>query len=1125
MTSPRLAFALALLALCALTLAAPARAADPPRAPATPAAPDPRAPARSAAQGAVVAGEDRAQGADIPPLADAQGFGDLLGQPIVSIEVRAEGGRWPRVQPITSVELGEPLGAEAARRALRELLGTGYFARASAEAEAARDGAVLRLFVLPRRLVATIQVNGGALEREATLEAARAAEGGEVTGPMLPEIADRVRAFYEQHGYPAARVTVDTADTDDPMRVVLVVDIAAGAPRTVAQRVFVIDPAQDREVGDLKQKYRFGSGARVDELAFAEADRDLADLLRQKGFHRAEVAHRVLHVDPHSYLYVYLTPGPRIVPAFDGNRAFDADALEDALALEEAPDTRADALAEKLTDFYVRRGFLDAKITARERGRPEDPVHYLVFTVREQSQVRVTRRVFPCLTGELRPDDVGAEIQSFLEEDLPGAELLTLPDPTAVSDLFGPTQGAGGRARPVDLNPAMTYDAATYDRALKHLRELYYSKGYLNAIVGPLSVVRATCSKRSPPGQCLPEPRPERALARCDKDELGLPLPEPPVPDALQCQPDPVRHIECAPEVTLRIPIHLGPQTTLYDLAFEGNKGFCAGGGGVDNGDSAFCASGHPFTERWLAGVVDLAVGKPLSSLELDAARLRLLDAYRDLGYAYVDVRTAIEPSPDRTRARARFLITERDRVTVSEIVIKGATRTEEALIRRRLALREGASYRQTAARLSEERVATLGTFSSVSIALEDPDVPQKNKRVIVTVVEQLPQYLDPQIGFSTGEGIRFAFEYGHRNIAGLAIALTLRVQLSYLFDFVIFDDAVRQNYAALDVSERLERRDTVSIHFPEIGLGPLVSLSIDGIDVRDNQRDYGLTKQAVIPAVTFRPRRALTTQLATSAELNDVDIFNEDALKNAISLLRVPQGRTIALAQRLNFSWDARDSPFAATTGVLIAAGTEHVNAYPSDSGDNPATINSHFLRFTTRVSGYIPLNPEKKQTERRVVVALSMAAGYNLQLDSESQTYPDRLFFLGGVDSIRAFLVDSVVPEDIAQRILKGERNSQGERLTIDDVPIRGGDVSLNPRAELRFPLSALLQGGVFLDAGNLWVNPSEIDPFAMRYAAGAGLRIGTPIGPLALDYGINLIQRPWEDFGAFHFSIGLF
>lgn len=1061
----------------------------------------PAAAARSAAQQAVLAGEDKALGAD-PPALDAT-VGDiagLLGQPIARIEVTAEGGRWLRVEPITSVELGEPLSAEAARRALRELLATGAFARAAAQAAPTKDGAVLQLFVLPRRLIATVKVDGGALDLAATLEAARVGEGGEISAPLMADIQQRVRDFYAQHGYPAARVEVDAADTDDPMRVVLAIDIAAGAPRTITQRVFVIEPAADREIGPLKTRYRYRSGDRVDEPAFTEADREMAELLRQNGFHRAEVSHKVVHDRDRSYLEVHLDPGPRIVPDFDGNRAYDDDALTAALDLENAADTKPTALAERLTDFYRKRGFLDVEVSPEERGGTADPVHYLVFTIREHDQVRVTKRVFPCLTGELKADDVGQEIQSFLEEDLPGADLLTLPDPTVVGELFGPTRGEGGRAKPVELNPAMTYHQETYERALNHVRDLYYAKGYLNAVVGPVSVMRATCSRLSPPGRCIPEPVRERVTARCIKDEHGLPVAEPAVPAALTCVPDPARNVACSPEVTLRIPIHPGPQTTLYDLAFEGNKAL---------------------SEAQLAAIAELSFGGPLSTLDLDAARLRMLDAYRDRGYAYAEVRAAVEPSPDRTRARARFVVTERDRVRVTGFVIKGATRTDHGLIMRRVALREGQPYRQDRARLSEERIATLGPFASVSVSLEDPDVPQRNKRVVITVSEQLPQYLDPRIGFSTGEGIRFAFEYGHRNIGGLAIALTLRVQLSYLFDFMILDEDVRAQYADLSGTERLERRDTISVAFPEIGLGPLVSLSVDGIDVRDNQRDFGLTRQAFIPTLTFRPRRSLTTQFNVGAELNDVGLFNEEALDRTIGLLRVPQGRTVALAQRASIAWDARDSPFAATKGVLMAASAEHVNAFPAKIGGNPATITSHFLRLTGRVSGYIPLPTEG------VSVALSMSAGYNLQLNAESQTYPDRLFFLGGVDSLRAFTVDSVVPEDAAQRILRGDLNEEGDLFSIEDVPIRGGDLALNPRAELRFPLGAgsVLQGGVFLDAGNLWADPASFNPFALRYAAGAGLRVATPIGPLALDYGINLIRRDWEDFGAFHFSIGLF
>ena len=71
---------------------------------------------------------------------------------------------------------------------------------------------------------------------------------------------------------------------------------------------------------------------------------------------------------------------------------------------------------------------------------------------------------------------------------------------------------------------------------------------------------------------------------------------------------------------------------------------------------------------------------------------------------------------------------------------------------------------------------------------------------------------------------------------------------------------------------------------------------------------------------------------------------------------------------------------------------------------------------------------------------------------------------------------------------------------------------------------PLGETFAAGLFLDTGNVWVDPAAIS-LALRYGAGGGMRVNTPIGPLALDYGVNLDRRPWEDFGALHFSVGLF
>ncbi|APR87216.1 Outer membrane protein assembly factor YaeT precursor [Minicystis rosea] len=1075
---------LAIIACAVLTIVTGARAAPPP--------------AETPGAAALLAGEDQGFGTSIPDLGETPAP-HLVGKPIRRIELVTVGGRWTTTPAIASVRVGDPATSEAARRILREVLAAGQISRANVEAFAEESGVVLRVNMLPRRLVATIKVNGGALDQGEMLEAAGLTVGGEVTAPQLADVPARIRDHYGKHGFPFAEVRADAADTDQPDKVVVSIDIVPGKPRTVRQRVFVIDPRADREVGDLKKAYRVTAGSRVDEPSLGDADRELGEWLKQHGFFRAEVKHALRHQGEWSWLYVYITPGPRYVPAFDGNRAFDAGDLEQALNLEKSPEHRAGELTDRLRTFYVARGFLDVEVSMVEKGRPEDTVHYLAFTLRENRQVRVTKRVFPCLTGELSPDEVGREIGSFLEEDLPGADTFWPPDPRGVVNLFGPKQGSGGRGAPAELHPLVTYAPETYERALKHLRDLYHSKGYLNAVIGPVSTVRATCSKRSLAGECIPVAPKTPLAARCLTDSLGIPLAEPAVPEEYTCKPDPARGIECSPEMTVRIPIALGPQTTLWDVAFEGNRSLA----GAE-----------------LAKIAELPLGTPISSVGLEAARIRVLDAYRLRGFAYAEVRTNAEPSPDRTRARIRFYVTEREPVVVSGFVVKGATKTNESLILRRVALKTDGPFRQDLARRTEERVATLGTFSSVSVSLEDADVPARRKRVVITVVENSTISLEQRGGFSTGDGVRYTFEFGHRNLGGLAISLTLRIQLSYLFDFLIVDPQVQANYTSKlgTVVKRLERRNTLSVNFPEIGLGPLVSLSLDAVDLRDNQRDYGISKEAIVPTITYRPFRQITAQLGASAEFNDVSIFNDEAQSATINLLRAPQGETVALAQRTSFTADYRDTPLNATRGVLFSTALEHVNAFPVGTID-PSSTKSHFLRFTGRIAGYIRLTPGG------TTLALSLSAGYNLQLFNGSKTYPDRLFFLGGVDSLRAFLADSVVPQDVAELILHRRKNAKtGQAWSIDDVALRGGDAAINPRLELRIPVTGVLNLGAFLDTGNLWVDPAQINA-TLRYALGAGVRVGTPIGPLALDYGINLLRRSWEDFGAFHFSIGLF
>ena len=1089
-----------------------------------------------AEEAAPLGSEVSALAGEIPDLASPPDLGNLVGRPIRRIEVVVLGSRWVTPATVRSVRPGEPLTPSAARRAAKELLQTGAYARASTEAVAEGDGAILRVRVLPRRLVAKIRVRGSVLDDEEMLREVRLTNDGEITAPLLDEIAERIRAYYRRHGFPDAQVSVVPRDTDDPMRVTVEVDIEPRAARTIDERVvidegprFAFDPELDEELRYLRDTYDVGRGDRADEALLSAADRNLAEELRARGYHRAKVTHELVTENGKTRLVVRFDTGPKFVTRYEGLWSFDADQLDRALELETEPDRGIFHLVSKLREHYVKHGFYDVRIEAEERGGPDDRIHVLFFRIHEGKQVRVEKREVVCMPpgGPLSAEDVLSEIDTFLAEELPGAGISAV-DPGIVDDALGPRSGRGTRPVPLELVPEATFHEETYERALKHVQGFLRSEGYLFAVVGPLEMVRRACDRRSPPGQCIPVPLPVEPTSACAHDALGLPTDEPSPDPRLLCVPDPAKGIECEPRMTLRIPVKLGPRTTLWDIAFEGNED-------------------EKLPETKLAKVAGLELGGPVSQIAIEAARRRVLDAFKEEGYAFAEVKTSLDFSPDRTRARVRFSIRQGERVVIDAIRVRGAQRTNEDLILRRVALQTCPAdsapetcvpFRPSDVRTSEERIATLGVFSSVSISLEDPHVPAKRKVAIVEVRESLPQYLDIKPGFSTGEGVRIGFEYGHRNIGGEAIQLTLRLQLAYLPDAFIFEPEVRENLDRLSVGDRLERRNTVSLAFPEIGLGPLVRLNLDVIDVRDNFRDFGLTKEAMAGTLTYRPWRQFYMQVGASLEYNDVGIFKGGTVDDYLAasqnrdlarLLRVPDGKTAAFAQRVGFTWDRRDNAFGAKSGTLLSFGVEHVYAEPVDIGlgsdPNANAIRTDFFRFTGTASGYLRL------TQRGLSLAASIRAGRIVQsgLVPGSKTYPDRLFFLGGVDSLRGFFQDALVPQDLADRILNEENQAMGasdpSKLTVDRIALRGGNVYVNPRLELRIPLSGIFEAGVFLDAGNLWVDPASFDPFDLRYAAGAGLRISTPIGPIAFDYGINLDRRPWEEFGAFHFSIGLF
>lgn len=554
------------------------------------------------------------------------------------------------------------------------------------------------------------------------------------------------------------------------------------------------------------------------------------------------------------------------------------------------------------------------------------------------------------------------------------------------------------------------------------------------------------------------------------------------------------------------IPVFEGPRTLLFGVTLRGNE---------------------LLGDRELLSAAELSRGEPFSYLALEEAVTRMTELYQERGYMYARVEPDVRFSEDRERAEVAVRVIERFEVRFGEIRVEGASRTSEGLIRDALRFAPGDLYRPSAIRASQDALMALGIFSSATITPQNPELPERVKPVVVTVHERLPYYFDASLGISTGQGFRGGAELQFRNLGGYAVDLAVRGQLGLQFFFQ--DAELSRNIGNLPLKDRLERRIGATITLPHLPGIDGVRTTLDLVHIRDNERAFGLDKDGIVLSLIWRPERFLSFTLSGELEYNGVQLFGdrtniEDIINpgpgqpppdpRVVRLLRVPQGDSFVVSARLAGSLDRRDNPFVPTRGWSTAASVEWARTLEIVDQPVDERFFSHFLKLGFSANGYIPIDDW--------VLAGQIRLGGIIHLEDGSQTYPNRQFFLGGVDSLRGFNQDQLQPQDLADFQLANPEARTGTVL-------QGGDFFYLVRAELRFPIVDVLGGAIFVDLGNHWAVPASIrlDENFIRPTAGFGFRVVTPVGPLALDFGFNLLPRELltEPVFAFHFSIGVF
>jgi outer membrane protein insertion porin family len=556
-----------------------------------------------------------------------------------------------------------------------------------------------------------------------------------------------------------------------------------------------------------------------------------------------------------------------------------------------------------------------------------------------------------------------------------------------------------------------------------------------------------------------------------------------------------VERLKEGEQVAIRIGIEEGPVTRVDAVTFSGVQ--------VVKRES-------------VAEVVETKVGEPYSEIRVTLDRLKLLEFYGDRGRPFTTIEDSV--TFDSTSARVHFVITEGQGVRIRNITIEGAQETKPYVIRRELTMKKGDLLRRSQMVESRERLLETGFFRDVRFHPTPADsfTPARMLDLRVSVVERPMGWVSTGVGYSSSEELRLSTEVGQRNVFGNAQRLVGRGRVAFdtgdlfanrsAFEEARVDVAFFEPWLFSTRTEGTVALFGLSDREPELPEAEVTRIT------REDAAGFVLAAEK-----RLRPAGA-RVRLRTAFENRWV------SQRIAVGDEAVARDSTASFIQRsVSFfgERDRRDNPFdpvrgSRSDGLLQVAG-------------GALGGRSSYVKVSMSGSWY--------RTWGDAVIASRLLGGIVLPFSTPAgeraidQVPREERFRAGGATTVRGYPEDSLGP----QTVVSGQTSPATDR----------GLVTLLGNVELRFPLRWRLSGAIFLDAGNVWEEARDValaDFFSLRdrlvdgkvqtsvrYSGGGGLRFGTPVGPLRLDYGYGFLRGVPEQVvaesrgGEWHLSIG--
>ena len=467
--------------------------------------------------------------------------------------------------------------------------------------------------------------------------------------------------------------------------------------------------------------------------------------------------------------------------------------------------------------------------------------------------------------------------------------------------------------------------------------------------------------------------------------------------------------------------------------------------------------------EPSLEDLLPLKTGEQFSESAYQQGEGTLLAHFLDHGFAWATVTRRAEVNVQDNTAAIEYTVTRGPACLFGTTFIEGTEKVDPDLIRREILYSAGEPFSPQPVTETRTRILALGLFRSVQIGADTAAKGEPVVPMAIRVSEGPQRSIKLGVTYNTQDEIGGQAEWRHLDWLGGGRQLSFSLKGTQFNSFLA---------AKLVQPHFLDSRNTGILEFRQ--------------DI-DDESTYLLTASQLRPRIERRIVSNLSGFLGYRAEhdaLSSVDTSVIDAL-GAIKRDGVLSG------PRLGLVWNSTEKSLNPQQGEILTLTAEQPGGIWGGA--------FNFWKVVVEGRKYFGIGWD-------TVLAMRLELGFSDALGAEDNLPLFDRFYAGGENSVRGY----------ARRQL-GPLSSTGKPL--------GGLTLIEGSVELRRPIYRMLGGAVFLDFGQVSLDPYDVPIGSLKLSTGPGISVDTPVGPLLLFVGFPIDPPPGERSWQVTFSVGQF